>query len=244
MFADWLRRLTAPRFQTRYLQQTDIPALLALEHAKWEPNQAATESMLRQRIAAYPTLCIGSFCLQSGKALASTFMRPVNPAIFTAPTRWDVTANLPAACELHSDTRALFGISLSSTNAAAADDLYRFFYPRALKAGWRDVYLGSPMPGFRRARECKPDLPAWEYVHSKKRGRSGEPLDPQLRYYFRKGFRQIVSIQENYFPHEPSLDFGVILHGVIPLSRPKRFWQGTPLPLIESLSSMLFRFIR
>lgn len=248
MLADLLPRLwhraRDARVQTRYLVPSDVPALLALEHDKWEPDQAASEAMLHQRIAAYPQLCIGAFCPRTGKALASLFMRPVNPAIFTAPTRWELTANLSSDDILHRDTRSLFGISLSSNNAAATDAIFRFFYPRALKAGWRDVYLGSPMPGFRRARDQEPALSAWEYVHRKKKFHAGEPADPQLSYYFGKGFRQVVSIQENYFPHPPSLDFGVILRRVIPLSQPATLWRRTPLPVIASMSAMLFELVR
>ena len=248
MFIDLLPRLwrcaRGTRLQTRYLVLTDVPALLALEHDKWEPNQAASEAMLRQRIAAHPHLCIGTFCPRTGKALASLFMRPINPAIFTGPTRWELTANLSADNVLHRQTHSLFGISLSSNHAAATDAIFRFFYPRALKAGWRDVYLGSPMPGFRRARELEPELSAWEYVHRKKKFHAGEPADPQLSYYYGKGFRQIVSIQQDYFPHAPSLDFGVILRRGIPLSQPAKLWQRTPLPVITSMSAMLFELVR
>ena len=244
MLADLWHRARGARLQTRYLDLDDIPALLALEHDKWEPNQVASETMLRQRISDYPTLCIGTFCPKTGKALASLFMRPVNPAIFTGPTRWELTANLPGDSAPHRHTRSLFGISLSSNNAAATDAIFRFFYPRALKAGWRDVYLGSPMPGFRRAREQTPDLSAWEYVHRKKRFHEDEPADPQLSYYHGKGFRQIVSIQQDYFPHPASLDFGVILRRVIPLSQPAKLWQLTPFPVIASMSAMLFELVR
>ena len=73
-------------FQTRFLEPKDIPALMALEHSKWESDQAASSTMILERIRAYPELCIGTFCLHTGKAMASLFMRPVDPAMFTAPT--------------------------------------------------------------------------------------------------------------------------------------------------------------
>lgn len=228
---------------TRYLETKDIPALLDLEHAKWDRHQAASAASLRQRLEAYPQLCIGTFCLRTGKALASLFMRPINPAMFIAPTRWDITANLPHHSDRSADSRSLFGISLSSNSADAVNAIFRFFYPRALKAGWRDVYLGSPIPGFQQARQKNPNLTAWEYVHKKKKSCSREPCDPQLAYYFKKGFKRIVSIQADYFPHGPSMDYGVILHGVIPLSRPKRLWQRMPLTVIESMSYVFFELI-
>ncbi|MFL9923002.1 fatty acid desaturase family protein [Herbaspirillum lusitanum] len=234
------KRTAGKRMETRYLQRQDVPALLELEQSKWEPNQAADAQTLQDRIRAFPTLSMACFCLDTGKALASLFLRPVSPAIFTAPTRWEYTADASAWPYLDgATTRSLFGISLSSNRADAVDDMFRFFYSRALKAGWTDVFLGSPMPGFRKARERDPQLSVWRYVHAKRTFHSQEPLDPQLRYYFRKGFRQIVSVHENYFPHDASLDYGVILRGHLPLSTSKRLWRIVPLFLIESFASLI-----
>lgn len=233
------------QLETRYLRAEDIPALLALEHSKWEPNQAADAEALLQRICAFPTLCIGCFCVTTGKALASLFLRPVSPAVFTAPTRWEHTASTETVPYLEgAHPRSLFGISLSSNDATAVEEIFRFFYPRALKAGWKDVYLGSPMPGFRKARQQHPELSVWRYAHAKRKFHTREPLDPQLRYYYKKGFRQIVSIQENYFPHAESLDYGVILRGVIPLSQPRQLWRVTPLFILESFAALMLGLAR
>jgi hypothetical protein len=228
------------KFHTRYLETKDISALLDLEQSKWDSHQAADAATLHQRINAYPELCIGTFCMRTGKALASLFMRPINPALFIAPTRWDITANLPHTTGIHDQSRSLFGISLSSNSADAVNEIFRFFYPRALKAGWRDIYLGSPIPGYQNALQKNPELTAWEYVHKKKKYCNREPFDAQLGYYYKKGFRRIVSIQANYFPHDQSMNYGVILHGVIPFSAPKKLWQSMPFPVIKSLSSVVF----
>lgn len=225
----------------RYLRPEDIPALLTLERAKWESHQAADAATLLQRIEAYPQLCIGVFCAGSGRALASLFMRPVSPHAFIAPTRWDIAADVRVDHGAPDNGGALFGISLSSLDSKAVTQIFRFFYPRALKAGWSDIYLGSPIPGFRKARARNPELPVWQYVHARRRLHGNEPLDPQLRYYFRKGFREIVSIQENYFPHAESMDYGVIVRGSVPLAAPKQIWRHTPMYLLETFSRLALR---
>lgn len=232
-----------PTLLTRYLEISDIPALLELEQSKWEAGQSACANTLRQRIEAYPELCIGCFCADTGEALASLFMRPISPVIFTAPTRWDVAATMRNADSMHDRSRSLFGISLSSKDAGAVTEIFRFFYPRALKSGWRDIYLGSPIPGFKRARQRNPDLFVWKYVHTDGTSRIGQPRDPQLKYYFRKGFRQVVSIQEDYFPHAESMNYGVILRGVIPLSKLRALWKLAPLSLLKSMSTIVFRSV-
>ncbi len=231
------------KFTTRYLDTKDIPALLDLEQSKWDAHQAADATTLRHRINVFPELCIGTFCERTGKAVASLFMRPINPAVFIAPTRWDITANLPHKTGSLEQSRSLFGISLSSNNAEAVNEIFRFFYPRALKAGWRDIYLGSPIPGFQNAWQKNSELTAWEYVHRKKKTCGKEPCDAQLGYYYKKGFRRIVSIQANYFPHDPSMNYGVILHGVIPFSAPKKLWRRMPFSVIQSLSCVVFGLI-
>lgn len=229
---------------TRFLEPEDIPALIALEQSKWEPHQAADGTVMLERILAHPELCIGTFCLHTGQALASLFMRPVVPAMFTAPTSWAIAADVKASPCTNDPSRSLFGISLSSNSGDAVNAIFRFFYPRALKAGWHDIYLGSPIPGFRKARQKNPALTVWQYVHAKRKHHADEPLDPQLRYYFKKGFRHIVSIQENYFPHADSADYGVILRAMIPLSRSRPLWQVTPFFILDSLSTMKFWLAR
>lgn len=216
---------------------------MELEKSKWESNQAADAKALLERIHAFPHLCIGSFCVDTGKAMASLFMRPVTPAIFSAPTRWEHTANGLALPPLErATTRSLFGISLSSNRAEAVDEIFRFFYGRALKAGWQDIFLGSPIPGFAKACQTEHELSVWRYVHAKRTKNASEPRDPQLRYYFKRGFREIVSIQENYFPHSESLNYGVILRGRLPFSEPQWFWSLVPSSFANALASLMIKF--
>ncbi|MNY73800.1 hypothetical protein D3C86_2126710 [compost metagenome] len=68
----------------------------------------------------------------------------------------------------------------------------------------------------------------------------GLPLDPQLRYYFKKGFRKIVAINDNYFPHERSLDFGVLILGKVPLSGLSFIWKRVPLPWLQRMKKLFF----
>lgn len=226
---------------TRFLTPSDISALCELERTKWATYQAASADTMAQRIFRHPELCVGAFCACSGKAHASLFLQPVQPAMFTGPVKWiESWASTTLATDGSSRTRSLFGISLSSINAGAVKSIFAFLYPHLLKQGWRDIYLGSPIPGLRRALSQRPDMTVWQYVHAKRGKGRAVPLDHQLHYYYKKGFREIVSIQKDYFPHHASLDYGVILRGKIPLSRPAPLWQAVPLPLLKGMSKVLF----
>jgi hypothetical protein len=43
-------------------------------------------------------------------------------------------------------------------------------------------------------------------------------------------------VRPGYFPHEDSLDHGVVLRGRIPLARLWPLWQRLPLPLLQRMS--------
>lgn len=218
--------------RARFLGRRDLPALMELEREKWNGDQAASQDDLCARIDAYPDLAVGAFCTRSGRLLASLFMRPVADDFYRHVQSWDdcVHAPLPAT------SSTLFGISLSSRNGDGVTALLKFFWPIALKRGWRHIYLGSPVPGLRDWREANPDGAVDEYVHARRRGL---PLDPQLRYYRSRGFTKIVCAKPDYFPHERSLDYGAILRGTVPLSSLAPLWAALPAPYVRRVTRAL-----
>ncbi|MFD2883572.1 hypothetical protein ACFS4T_15665 [Pseudomonas lini] len=56
----------------------------------------------------------------------------------------------------------------------------------------------------------------------------------------KKGFRKIVAINDNYFPHEPSLDVGVLIVGKVPLSGLSFIWKRVPLPWLQRMKKLFF----
>ncbi len=227
-----------PQLVTRFLTVHDIPALLQLEERQWETHQAASAEALRQRIEKHPELCIGSFCVHGGEAFASLFMRPISQPELEQARSWADCASGTHQAQASKRCASLFGISLTSVDPQAALALFDFFWPHALKNGWRDIYLGSPIPGLQRALAADPNLDIHTYVHTK---RGGLPRDTQLRYYHRKGFQQIVSVLPDYFPHEASLNHGVLLRGHVPLSRWNPVWSLLPMNVLQALLRGLVR---
>ncbi|PMS22028.1 hypothetical protein C0Z18_05780 [Trinickia dabaoshanensis] len=222
--------------RARLLGRRDLPALMELEREKWTDVQAASEDQLRERIDAHPELAIGAFCTRTGRLLASLFMRPIADDFYRHVQTWDDCVSAP----LPDQSSTLFGISLSSRNCEGVTALLNYFWPIALKRGWRHIYLGSPVPGLRDWRETHPERPIDDYVHATRRGM---PLDPQLRYYRSRGFTKIVCAKPRYFPHERSLDYGAILRGTVPLSTLAPLWAALPESCVRrvtrALSSLL-----
>ncbi|GLU31304.1 hypothetical protein WKR88_15260 [Trinickia caryophylli] len=216
----------------RLLTHRDLSALLELEHEKWDVDQAASQDALRARIDAYPDLAMGAFCTSTGRLLASLFLRPVPDDFHRTATTWRACASLPVPRR----STTLFGISLSSRSQPAVDALLRFYWPRALRQGWRRIYLGSPIPGLREWLQGHPADSVRRYARAT---RSGRPVDPQLRYYRARGFNKIVAIKPGYFPHERSLDYGVLLRGTIPLSSLAPLWARLPPAVVQRITQAL-----
>ncbi len=213
----------------RFLTIDDISTLLELESLQWASNQAASADALCKRLLDYPELCMGAFCSHTGKALASLFMRPISQQEIAHARRWEDCA-VTTHDSIEKKTNSLFGISLTSVDPRAAAALFSFFWPHALKNGWRQIYLGSPIPGFKRALENNPSLDVVTYAHTR---RGKLPLDPQLRYYHGKGFTRIVAVLPDYFPHDASLDHGVLIQGTVPLSQLCPVWQRLPFKTLQ-----------
>ena len=84
------------------------------------------------------------------------------------------------------------------------------------------------------AREQSTDVE--RYVRER---RGSLPRDPQLRYYHRRGFREIVAVRAGYFPHADSLDYGVVLRGRIPLARLWPLWRWVPLRFLQRMTGLV-----
>ncbi len=225
---------TADQIEVRFLRADDIERLLVLEHAKWTEEQAARPEDMAQRMAANPTLCFGAFSRRTSEALASMFLKPIGLDQLRAANTWADCARVESSEPLR--TRSMFGISITSVDQVAVDSILEFFWPIALKGGWREIYGGATLPGLRAWKRANPDTPVEEYVHAK---RNGRPIDPQMFYYHEKGFTRIVACKPDYFPHERSLDYGAVLRAGIPLSAWAPLWRIVPLSLLRRLTRVL-----
>jgi hypothetical protein len=233
----WPASAAAATPLARFLTLLDLPELLALEREKWDEQQAASPDDLARRIDLFPDLSVGAFCPRTGQLVASLFMQPAANDFWKHARDWRECATGAAPI----GTATLFGISLSSRDVSGVSAILEFFWPHALVAGWRHIYLGSPVPGWREWQRANPGRGILDYV-SQTRGR-GLPLDPQLRYYHARGFRKIVCVKPEYFPHERSQDHGVILRGTVPLSALSPVWRTLRTRqtrhITRSLSSLL-----
>lgn len=230
-------------FITRFLRVGDIPALLDLERRQWTADQAADSADFRARIEAHPDLCGGAFCTRTGELLASVFAKPTDDAEWTAPGSWAQSANLNGRVAeklpRQRRTRCMFGISLTSVDPGAAVQLLAFYYLYLLKRGYSEIFLGSPMPGLKRYLARHPDASVETYARTT---RSGLPIDPQLRYYHGKGWREIVAVRENYFPHEASCDYGAILKARVPFRHLALLFRFVPVSVLRMVSALAPRF--
>ena len=228
--------------EIRHLTLSDINQLIILEKKQWTGEQLPTEEQLAQRINAYPELCLGAFCKQSGTALASLFLKPVDAKDFSQPINWQDCVEIKQNTRRKNLFKTLFGISFTSINAFAADLIFAYGYGYFLKRGCHSIILGSPIPGYKKAYE-REGMEVEDYVNRKHPFKQSLPYDPQLRYYRSRGFRHIVSIQKDYFPHEDSCDYGVILEGRVPLRELSFIWRLLPESWIRACCQQAVVFL-
>jgi hypothetical protein len=221
----------------RIIDHADIDRLLLLERHVWTAEQAASAGDMARRIERHPEFCIAAFCPDTGQALASLFARPTCRVALSRAENWVECASGDVPDGRYD---ALFGISLSSRDPQAAKGIFEYIWPVLLKNGVKTAYLGSPIPGLRRWLEENPDGKVADYVHAKQRGM---PLDRQLRYYATRGFTEIIDIKPDYFPHEESLDYGVMIAAKVPLSDLTFATRWVPLGVLKSLSKSLFKLL-
>ena len=91
-----------------------------------------------------------------------------------------------------------------------------------------------------RWRRSETHAPVESYVYATRRGM---PQDPQLRYYWQKGFKTIVACKPDFFPHAASLDYGVVVRGRIPLSSLAPLWRHVPLPWLRGMQRCMARVL-
>ncbi|WP_062209335.1 hypothetical protein [Streptomyces sp. NBRC 109706] len=192
-------------FEVRLLRADDVERLMVLERTKWTDDQATSRAEMLRRIAAYPSFSVGAFSLPTGDALVSVFTKPITAERLAGARTWEDCALVEP---LPDNPELAFGISLSSVDADAVLPTFALGCRQLRAAGMRRVHLGSPLPGLRAWKAAHPDAPVADYVFEK---RDGVPRDPQLRYYFRKGFTRIEACRPDYFPHAASLDYGAVI---------------------------------
>jgi len=232
------------KITVRHVVPSDVPTLVELDHRVWKTKEQQADSYtFIERIKNCGDTCWAVFI---GKAaIASLYIMGVTHKQVMKSNSWDQITDKGTARSSIPYSQEWFGIGLAATqNAKKADAVEKLMTEAAIEAlrlGIRYVYLGSPIPGLRKWLKKNRDKGINEYVYAKKV--DNLPLDPQLRYYYKEGFRKIVQIKQNYFPHEKSLDYGVILRLENPFWRMKIAFRLLPTFLLRLIIHFFMKYI-
>jgi GNAT superfamily N-acetyltransferase len=74
--------------------------------------------------------------------------------------------------------------------------------------GLKYLFLGARIPGYKSYLENNGQISVEDYLKSVTK--KGEPIDPEIRFYYRQGLRP-VRVVPNFEPDEQSLNFGVVM---------------------------------
>ncbi len=208
---------TPLNLEVRQLTFKDLRSLEALEIKKWGQNGASL-NLLNSRIANSPNFSWAVFD-DKNEALASCFVMGSSHEKILNSKSWFESTDNGTAKTHDSEAKVWFGISLSGDHPPAVDLLLKEVCANLFRQGVQSVYLGAPIPGYSFWKEFNPKGSVEDYVHSFKIVRRKKIYrDPLINYYCQLGFK-IVKVLPDYFPHEKSDDFGVLIRLDNPLAK-------------------------
>ncbi len=211
---------TEPASVARYITTEDAEAVGRMIRQRWASAAPAeklpTTETLLERIQNVPEYSFGTFDA-NGEARAVLFLMGVSREAMSTSRTWSEICDDGTARSHIPHSRYLFGMSLTSVDFQASEQLFAFVRSELLRRGFREIFLGSPVSGLQKWMVQNPSESVDTYVHSKIELKGKQlPLDPLLQVYYRLGFREIVRVTPRYFPYESSLDYGVIIRTTNP----------------------------
>lgn len=207
-------------FKVRTFHSNDIEKIIQLDHLKWEEG-AANEDLIQSRLTHCLETSWGCFDAKGDLHASIFLMRKERSNILTGKDWFDITDNGKA---ISNDPSAnhLFSISFTSRSPEATLFIRKKLEAYCLRKKIISVLTGSPVPGYEKWIKKNENGKLEEYLlkHQYRK------LDHQLNLYKKYGFTKILAGKDNYFPHQKSMNYGVIIEKVTP-------WMKTlPLKLI------------
>ena len=183
--------------------------VLEVEESAWPAELRASKEKFLSRLAVFPD---GFFV-----ALINRRIRGVSTSQIThypsSTKTWDEIADKGFIAKTHDPKEnALYVVSIGVTANAQGMGLGGMLLEAqknlALQRNLRYLFLGARIPGYDRYCAEHGELSVKEYVMLK--GDQGESIDPEIRFYERKGLRAVETVS-NFEPDRESRNCGTIM---------------------------------
>jgi len=189
-----------------------LKEVLRVEEEAWPPEIRATEDKFRSRLDIFPDGF--SLVLVDGKLAGVSTAEIIKMDLNNPPSSWEGVTDNGFIKNTHTkDGNALYVVSVGVSNWAQGKGLGSILVEaqkKLVKEKNLDfLVLGARLPGYGEYHKDHVDVSAEMYA--KMLNDQNEPIDPEIRFYSRKGLK-VQKIVPNYMEDDPeSENFGVVM---------------------------------
>jgi ribosomal protein S18 acetylase RimI-like enzyme len=167
---------------------------MRVEESAWPSEIRASRDQFSERFQVYPDgLWVAEI---EGDLIGVLSSQQIYYQIGEAPSGWETTTNHGSIRDTHRPAgNALYVVSLGVVpewqGKGIGSSLIRTAQEHAKARQLRYILLDSRLPGYKLSHEK--GIPVEAYVFDWNQG--GEPIDPELRFYYRLGFKVLSPSQ-------------------------------------------------
>lgn len=199
------------KIKIRQAKISDIGQIVEVEKKAWGEKGAADAQKFESRIKTFPE---GTLVAElDNKIIGVVATEILNYKDWENKdfSWYDITDNGFIKKTHNPNGNVIYGVDLSVIPEAPSrvgTSLLECIGKLAIQHNFKGGMLGGRMPDYHKfSNQYSPE----EYIKQKIQTKNGlEPLDPEIRFYFRAGLK-IIKIIPNYFEDKESLNYGLIL---------------------------------
>jgi hypothetical protein len=217
-----------------------VSEFIRINRAVWDgithPEYVWTEEMLRSQFRTCPEHLYCAF--EDGRMVGTASGFLCHSDDLKRYKTWLEKTDNGRFTHHRPDGKIAFGADLSVERGASPEVSMRLMLALlvcgVLGNGIKSLYLGSRIPGYHKHRHMSVE----DYVFGKRK--SGKPLDPELYFYMKDGFK-LVEIIPGYMHDPKSLNYGVLVRWDNPLYRVTNIFPFLRWPIRIIGGSLLLR---
>lgn len=231
----------------RLASVADIDRMIAIDNAAWWEGVAFTREQLESQLRIYPE---GTWIAEIGtKAVGFVSVLRITSTFAESIRSWNEATGNGFFTTHDPKGDVLFGANLSVVpeyqRLGIGDHLFATGFASLVRAGMRYGTLGGRLPGLAalngdRVKNNQGRLNGTEYADLK--DDKGRVFDPELRFYLRQPFAELMRVIPDYFPDPESEDNGALLRVWNPLFKWRLSWMYR-VPLFGWLVPHLLAFV-
>lgn len=186
-----------------------LDEIIRVEKETWPEELQASREKMESRLSLFPQ---GFFTAKVENKIMGVSTSQISHYPSPAKTWDELTDNGFIKNSHNPSENALYvvsaGVSKNAQGMGIGGKLIDAQKDLARTLGLRYLFLGARIPGYGAYCQKHGDIPIEKYIQLK--NEKGESLDPEIRFYQRRGL-QVGGVKQNFEPDAESKDYGVLM---------------------------------